>query len=82
MVLFITSMQCIYEFANAIIFSWPINFMRSITYTTYSIANICIFFLKIWAILSIVSTQYKNTPSLLTGSRRQEVDRGVTYNCC
>jgi hypothetical protein len=23
-----------------------------------------------------------NTPSLLTSSRRQEVNRGVAYNCC
>jgi hypothetical protein len=38
--------------------------------------------MKIWEILSIVSIQYKNTPSLLTRRRRQEVDRGVAYNCC
>jgi hypothetical protein len=83
MVLF-TFTQYIYEFTSDIIFAWPLNFMRRMSYTTYRIASILYIFQirKYGQILSIVSTQYKNTPSLLTGSRRQEVDRGVAYNCC
>jgi hypothetical protein len=82
MVLFITSMQYIYEIIQLYFYgywiSWEAYHMPPIRLQMF----VYILNTKIWKILSIVSTQYKDTPSLLTGSRRQEVDRGVAYNCC
>jgi hypothetical protein len=43
MALFITFMQYIYEIMQ-LYFSWLLSFMRSISYTTYKIAKVCIYF--------------------------------------
>jgi hypothetical protein len=81
MVLF-TFTQYIYKLTSAINLAWILNFMRRIPYTTYRITSILYIFsnTEIWA--NFMYCIHTNTPSLLTSSRRQEVDQGVVYDCC